>query len=251
MSEKLASLIVVVFFLGASAFFVLKAREDGLPRDVPVDDAKPEFSEPSEMRVYRSRLVADLKSKGVSDDRLINVFGRLPRHLFFGGGIGEKAYLNFPLSLSESRRALKPSDIAFNVQTVQPSSSDRVLEVGAAEGYKTAVLASLAGSVYSIEADQKIAENTRERLSQLGFSNIEVVVSDPVKGLLDHAPYDIIIVNLAVKDIPLHMSEQLAPDGVMMLPLVETDVYQRMTLITRINGSVSTREYGIVRLDPM
>jgi protein-L-isoaspartate(D-aspartate) O-methyltransferase len=139
--------------------------------------------------------------------------------------------------------------VAYVVQAIRPNPKERVLEVGTGSGYQTAVLASLSGVVYSVEKEGTLAEDASKTLETLGIENAHVKEGDPLKGWPENAPYDVIIVNNAVSDIPYHLSAQLAEDGRMILPLRESDAYQRLTIVSRVSGKVETQPLIIVRFD--
>jgi protein-L-isoaspartate(D-aspartate) O-methyltransferase len=110
---------------------------------------------------------------------------------------------------------------------------DTVLEIGTGCGYQTAVLAQLAGKVYSVEIVAPLAEAAAGRLAKLGYDNVEVRNDDGRKGWPERAPFDCIIVTAAAEDIPLTLFEQLSQDGRMVLPVGAPHQSQHLYLVTR------------------
>jgi protein-L-isoaspartate(D-aspartate) O-methyltransferase len=249
MDERAVAALVLVFFLVSSVYVI---QRFGL-RDVVVqrtaDVAAPVFGDEPEDKALRSNMVSEISAMNITDAMVLEVMGALPRHLFLPSGLRGQAYSNFPLPIGFNRTTPQPYYVAYVVQAIRPNPKERVLEVGTGSGYQTAVLASLSGVVYSVEKEGTLAEDASKTLETLGIENAHVKEGDPLKGWPENAPYDVIIVNNAVSDIPYHLSAQLAEDGRMILPLRESDAYQRLTIVSRVSGKVETQPLIIVRFD--
>jgi protein-L-isoaspartate(D-aspartate) O-methyltransferase len=126
-----------------------------------------------------------------------------------------------------------------------------VLEVGTGSGYQAAVLAELAGQVFSIERYRTLADRARAMLARLGYSNVTVVAGDGFNGLPEHAPYDRIIVTAAAETVPEKLTEQLAAGGIMVLPLGEHDGPQRIVKLTLGEGGLTRQDLLGVRFVPL
>lgn len=251
MDERAVAFLIIFLFLASSVYLYQKTGIVGKP---PVDSEgieKPLFSEGPEVTVLRKRMVDDIKAKGVNDSEVLMVIEAVPRHLFLPENARSQAYSGFPLSIRGNRSIPQAYYVAYIAGAVKPGIGDKVLEVGSGIGYQTAVLASLAGQVYAVEADRELAEAARDTLKSLGVINAYVKVGDPFKGWGENAPYDIIIVNQAVAEIPPHLTQQLSGEGRIIIPLIEEDAYQRLTLIDRGNDTTKTTKLELVRFDHM
>lgn len=249
MDDRIIAFFIIFLFLASSVYLYQKTRIVNIQ---PVDSGvieKPLFSESPEFTVLRKQMVEDIETKGISDTDVLKVMGVVPRHLFLPENVRSQAYSGFPLQVRGNRSIPQAYYVAYIAGAVKPNVGDKVLEVGSGIGYQTAVLASLAGQVYAIEADRELAEAARETLKSLDVSNAYVKVGDPFKGWGENAPYDIIIVNYAVTEIPSHLIQQLSSEGRIIIPLIEKDAYQRLTLIDRANGTIKTRQLEMVRFD--
>ncbi|MFH1788568.1 MAG: protein-L-isoaspartate O-methyltransferase [Candidatus Altiarchaeota archaeon] len=251
MGEKVAAILVVFVLIVVSAF-VLERGKPALNAPLVGDDSyETVFSESPEYKVLRKKMVEDIKAKGVSDPEVLLVIGKTPLHVFVLEKVRTQAYSGFPLAIGRNRTMQQAYYTAYVAETVKPSAEDRVLEVGAGTGYQTAVLASLAGEVYAVESEREFTEAIRDNLETLGIGNVRVREADPSRGWEENAPYDIIVVNLGVKDIPPHLTEQLAGEGRIIAPLIEDGAYQRLTLIDKANGTTKTARLEMVRFDLM
>ena len=128
----------------------------------------------------------------------------------------------------------------------------RVLEIGTGSGYQTAVLAELAGKVFSLECVEKLAAPARDRLAGMGYANVEVDTGDGFDGWPDKSPFDAIIVTAAPERIPEALVEQLAPGGRMVIPLGRVHETQFLTLVTKdADGRVGEQNMLPVAFVPM
>ena len=127
----------------------------------------------------------------------------------------------------------------------------RVLEVGTGSGYQAAVLSRLAREVVSIERYRTLAEQARARLAALGYDNVEVVVGDGLAGVPGRAPYDRIVVTAAAEEVPQALIDQLADDGVMVLPLGPHDGSQHIVKLTKSKTGVARENLIAVRFVPL
>lgn len=248
MDERVIAAAIIIAFVLASAYFLGASKKVRSPPQ-EAEAEKPRFHEDPSETALRQHMVDDLQAGNITDQRLLEAVGGIPRHLFLPQELRQQAYTGFPLPIGFNRTTPQPYYVAYVVQTTHPGPKERVLEVGTGSGYQTAVLASLSKDVYSIESQTRLAEAAAETLKTLGIENAHVREGDPLKGWPENAPYDLIVVNNAVSDIPYHLSGQLAPEGRMIFPLRESDAYQRLTLVSRKAGTVETQQLIIVRLD--
>ena len=154
-------------------------------------------------------VAAQLRQRGIRDERVLSVMERVPRHLFVPAEKLEQAYEDQPIVIEAEQTISQPYIVAAMLEAVHLRPQDIVLEVGTGSGYQTALLAELATRVYSIERYAFLANLAEQRLRNLGYNDIEVVVGDGTLGLPQHAPYDVIVVAAAAPRVPPALVQQL------------------------------------------
>jgi protein-L-isoaspartate(D-aspartate) O-methyltransferase len=164
-------------------------------------------------------LVAASRAQGVRDPRLLEAIAAIPRAQFVPPDLAAHAYQDAPLPIPHGQVTTQPSLVAQMVEALELSSSDRVLEIGTGFGWQTAVLAHLAGEVWSVERWEDIAHTARMHLERHSVDNATVVVGDGSAGLPEHAPYDAILVAAAFPQVPAPLVEQLAEGGRLVQPI--------------------------------
>jgi protein-L-isoaspartate(D-aspartate) O-methyltransferase len=168
----------------------------------------------------RDRLVERLKAEGIADRRVLDVIGRLPRHLFVEEALASRAYEDTALPIGLSQTISQPWVVARMTEAlIEGKVPDKVLEVGTGSGYQAAVLAALVKNVYTVERIEELLRNARRRFRKLGIENIRSRHADGRLGWAEHAPYDAIILTAAGEEIDADLFAQLAPDGVLVAPV--------------------------------
>ena len=193
---------------------------------------------------------AQLRSRGITDQRVLDAMARVPRHEFALERYRDQAYEDHPLPIAEGQTISQPYIVAIMLQALALKASDRVLEIGTGSGYVTALLVELTGEVISIERHATLANAARELLSRLGYSKATVVVGDGTRGFAECAPYDAILVSAAASELPLELVEQLAEGGRLMIP-VGCDDSQQLHLIEKRNGKPKTTLREMCRFVPL
>ena len=158
-------------------------------------------------------ILNQVRSWGVLDEHVLELLRKIPREHFVAIGHEKLAYADTMLPLAADRFTLPPKLEARLFQALNPQPHDRVLEVGTGSGYLTALLASSAEYVTSIESDEGIAQIARERLRGESLDNVRIEIGDATAGWIKHAPYDAILVNGAMAELPEEFIAQLAPGG--------------------------------------
>lgn len=185
------------------------------------------------------------------DTKVQEAMARVPRHLFVPKDQQPYAYENRPLPIGHGQTISQPSVVALMTQLLQPRKDDRVLEIGTGSGYQAAVLAELAGGVFTIEIVEPLALEARERLARLGYRNVEVRAGDGYKGWEEHAPFDAIMVTAGAEEVPPPLIRQLKPGGRMVIPVGPAQSIQYLTLIEKqADGSIRSRQVLPVRFVP-
>lgn len=185
--------------------------------------------------------------KGVLEERILTVMLRIPRHLFVPQAIGHLAYQDMPLPIGFEKTISQPYMCALMTDLLAPERHETVLEVGTGLGYQTAVLAELAGHVWSVEIVEEFADSAQLRLGQLGYTNVDIRVGDGSRGWSEHAPYDKIMVAAAAEEVPGALLEQLKPTGRIVMPLGPADVQHLTTIDKDASGVVRKRAVIPVR----
>jgi protein-L-isoaspartate(D-aspartate) O-methyltransferase len=173
-----------------------------------------------------------IEARGISDARVLRTMGVIPRHLFVDEGLIEQAYNGSPLPIGEHQTISQPYIVALMTQALELKGRERVLEIGTGCGYQTAVLASLADRVFSVERIASLAASARKILDKLNFYNVAIRVGDGSYGWREEAPFDAIITTAGAPEIPQYLVEQLAAGGRMVVPVGGRDV-QTLYKLTR------------------
>ena len=201
--------------------------------------------------VGRMEFLLSLRRRGISDAAVLRAMEEVPREDFVDGEYSNLAYADQALPISCGQTISQPYVVAYMSEQLDVKPQHRVLEVGTGSGYQTAVLAHLAGEVISIERYRTLAEMARRRLAQLALRNVTVVLGDGLAGVPQHAPYDRIIVTAAAERIPEVLTDQLAADGIMVLPLGPHGDAQRVVRLTKAGDTLQREDLMWVRFVPL
>ncbi len=160
-----------------------------------------------------------MAARGVRDARVLAAVRTVPRAAFSPPGERDGAYEDVPLAIGHGQVTSQPSLVASMVEALALSGEERVLEVGTGLGWQTALLATLAGEVWSVERFAELADAARESLAAEGIENAHVVVGDGSEGLPEHAPFEAIVVTAAHSAVPPPLAEQLTLGGRLVQPI--------------------------------
>ncbi|MCS6937201.1 MAG: protein-L-isoaspartate(D-aspartate) O-methyltransferase [Candidatus Bipolaricaulota bacterium] len=189
----------------------------------------------------RQRMVQHLAAQGITDKNVLHAMQRIPRHLFVANSLWDQAYADHPLPIEQNQTISQPYIVALMTQALQLQKSDRVLEIGTGSGYQTAILAELAGQVYTIERFPQLSQKAQRLLREAGYTNIRYRVGDGSLGWPEEAPFDKIIVTAAAPEVPSSLLAQLADPGRMVIPVGGRQV-QTLLLIRRENQELFKEE---------
>jgi len=182
----------------------------------------------------RTMVEAQLRTRGIADQRVLDAMLRVPRHEFVTEPYRRQAYEDHPLPIGEDQTISQPYIVASMLEALALTPTDKVLEVGTGSGYVTALLAELAAQVISVERHATLATEARRTLDALGYKNVKVVVGDGTQGYPAEAPYDAITVAAAAPALPPRLLAQLNEGGRMIIPVGPPE-NQQLQLI-RIQG---------------
>jgi protein-L-isoaspartate(D-aspartate) O-methyltransferase len=178
----------------------------------------------------------------IADQRVLDAIRRVDRSLFVPEDLKNSAELDQPLPIGYSQTISQPYIVAYMSAALSIEKHHKVLEIGTGSGYQCAVLAELAGEVYSVERIPELSEHARSVLEDLGYRNVTCVSGDGKQGLRKHAPYDRIIVTAAAAFIPPALVDQLVTNGLIVLPLGERGGVQRLILGRKLaSGTLEAR----------
>lgn len=196
-----------------------------------------------------SMVDGQLRTRDITDPRVLRVMGKVPRHLFVPENIRRHAYLDGPLPIGHDQTISQPYIVAYMTQALDPRKTDKVLEIGTGSGYQAAVLAELVADVYTIEIVEPLAQSAKELLGKLGYDNVHVRAGDGYAGWPEAAPFDAIIVTCAPDHIPQPLIDQVAVGGRLVIPV--GDFHQEIVIVTKTEKGVMQRETIAVRFVPM
>lgn len=178
------------------------------------------WTEDPQARPLREALVRELVARGdVTVPSVIEALRLVPRHLFVPHASMARSYHNRPLLLDEDQTVSQPSIVARMTEALELQGHERVLEIGTGSGYQSAILATLAREVFSVERIELLARAAAERLARLGYANVQVRLGDGFAGWPDEAPFDRIIVTAAPREMPATLLEQLVLGGTLVAPI--------------------------------
>lgn len=188
--------------------------------------------------ILRKRMVQEqLMPRGIKNKNVLDAFRKVERHKFIPENLKNSAYADFPIPIDEGQTISQPYIVALMTECLNLTREDKVLEIGTGSGYQTAILAELAGEVYSIERFEVLAQKAQTLLSDLGYKNIKIKADDGTLGWKEAAPFDKIIITAASPKIPMPLTEQLKENGKLILPLGET-LSQVLTLVEKKKGEL-------------
>jgi len=200
-------------------------------------------------RRTRMRLVQRLKESGIESDRVLDVMGQVPRHIFLDEALSHRAYEDTSLPIGYGQTLSQPYIVARMTELLLRHEPARVLELGTGSGYQTAVLSQLFGQIYSVERIKPLQDRARDRLRQLNIRNVMLKHADGGMGWPERGPFDGIIVTAAPMEVPSELLDQLADGGVLVAPVGEE--HQVLVEVIRNGDRFERRELEPVRFVPL
>jgi protein-L-isoaspartate(D-aspartate) O-methyltransferase len=183
-----------------------------------------------------------LRARGISSERVMEVMSVLPRHRFVSGSHRTDAYGDFPLPIGRGQTISQPYMVGLMSEELHLHGKEKVLEVGTGSGYQTAVLAELAAEVCTVELIPVLLERARALLGELGYLNVRYRAGDGSAGWAEAAPFDAILVAAASARIPGALTAQLADNGVLVIPVGRSQAYQTLITVRRHGDRLEQRE---------
>ena len=199
----------------------------------------------------RKQLVEQLRSKGITDDRVLNAINTVPRHFFLDSAFDKIAYEDRAFPIAEGQTISQPYTVAYQTQLLQVKRTDKVLEIGTGSMYQAVVLAEMGARVYTIERQKKLFEHNKQFCYPSEYPGIKFFYGDGFEGLPAFAPFDKIIITAAAPFVPPKLVAQMKTGGLMVIPVDEGNK-QRMLRITKLaDGSYSEELFDYFSFVPM
>lgn len=197
----------------------------------------------------RKALVEELARKGITDQRVLEAIGKIPRHIFLDSSLDNISYQDKALPIGCSQTISQPFTVAFQTQLLDIKANDKVLEIGTGSGYQTSVLCEMKAKVFSIERHKPLFIRAKSVLEILKY-NPKCFFGDGNKGLPTYSPFDKIIITCGAKTIPTELISQMKIGGVLVIPI--GDETQTMYRITKISEKeLSKEKFGDFKFVPM
>ncbi len=192
-----------------------------------------------------------LRSRGVTNTRVLEAMEKIDRGAFLRGLFAERAYEDMPLPIACGQTISQPSVVGLMTQALDVPARAKVLEVGTGSGYQAAILSRLARRVYTLDRHRRLVQEARGLFEAMDLTNITAITADGSRGLPDQAPFDRIIVTAAAEDPPGPLLAQLAEGGIMVLPVGQSDHVQSLIKVTRTPDGFEYDELLPVRFVPL
>ena len=199
----------------------------------------------------KMRFLFALRSRGVTDARVLTAMELVDRGLFVKGLFADRSYEDMPLPIACGQTISQPSVVGLMTQALNVQPRDTVLEVGTGSGYQAAILSQLARRVYTVDRYKRLVREAADLFRDLGLVNITAMVADGSYGLPDQAPFDRIIVTAAAEDPPGPLLAQLKIGGIMVVPVGQSDTVQTLIKVTRSDAGFDYEELRPVRFVPL
>jgi len=198
----------------------------------------------------RQKLVLELKSKGITDVRILQAFSDIPSHLFLDQTFAEWAYRDVAFPIDADQTISQPYTVAVQTILLDVSKGDKVLEIGTGSGFQACVLSHIGAKVYTIERQRKLFEKTEKLLREIGFGSIRTLYGDGFEGAPRFAPFDRIIITAGASEMPEKLLEQLRPGGIMVIPFGEGDDKDMLRIQKQEDGTLKVEKRGKFRFVP-
>jgi len=197
----------------------------------------------------RKRLVEQVRKMGVTDQSVLDVIAKLPRHIFVDEALASRAYENTALPIGHGQTISQPYIVGLMTQTLFNKPREKILEIGTGCGYQTAILAPLCEKVVSVERIVKLHRQARDRLYDLGVRNVVFRHGDGFAGMHEFAPYDGILAAAVSNDVPAELIDQLAIGGRVVMPVGRDDKQSLIVIDKTVSGLIQ-KEIEAVRFVP-
>ena len=199
----------------------------------------------------RKKLVDVIKSKGITDEKVLSAIGNIPRHFFLDSAFDEVAYEDRAFPITAGQTISQPYTVAYQTQLLEIKPFAKVLEIGTGSAYQASVLAEIGAQVFTIERQKKLFESNKKFSYIKKYPGIKFFYGDGYEGLPTYAPFDRILITAAAPDIPQKLVTQLKRGGMMVIPVGTGDM-QTMKRITKLeDGTIKEDAFALFSFVPM
>ena len=199
----------------------------------------------------RIKLIMSLRRQAVTDGRVLAAIERVPREVFVPDAFRARAYDDNALPIGHDQTISQPAVVGYMTQELEVGARMRVLEIGTGSGYQAAVLSKLCRRVYTIERRRPLLREAEARFARLRISNVTTRWDDGARGWPEQAPFERILVTAAPPDVPPALLDQLAPDGIMVLPVGDSGDDQQLLKCRKRDGEIDYSTLWPVRFVPL
>jgi protein-L-isoaspartate(D-aspartate) O-methyltransferase len=207
------------------------------------------FEDNYKQRGLRNKLVKTLRLKGILDEKVLAAIAKVPRHIFFDDALLIHAYEDKAFPIGEGQTISQPYTVAFQTEKLEIKPGDKVLEIGTGSGYQACILLELGAKVFTIEYNLVLFQKTKETLPKLGYKPF-FFQGDGSKGLPAKAPFDKIIVTAGAPAVPQALTNQLAENGILIIPVGNRES-QKMLRIRKRNGKLTQEQFDAFAFVPL
>ncbi|GAA4332123.1 protein-L-isoaspartate(D-aspartate) O-methyltransferase [Flaviaesturariibacter amylovorans] len=209
------------------------------------------FPDSPRQQKQRRTLVAEIRRKGIADERVLEAIGRVPRHLFMSAGYSEDAYVDSAFPIGEGQTISQPYTVAYQTALLQVEPGQRVLEIGSGSGYQAAVLGAMGAAVYSVERIAALYHRLATQPWRPLYPDVHFYYGDGNEGLPQEAPFDRVLITAAAPDWSDVLLEQLLPGGCLVLPFDNGGAHQQMLRLWKEEGGVRREAFGFFSFVPL
>jgi protein-L-isoaspartate(D-aspartate) O-methyltransferase len=199
----------------------------------------------------RKKLRDVIRTKGITDEKILEAIHRIPRHFFLDSAFDDVAYEDRAFPIGEGQTISQPYTVAYQTWLLQLRPFEKVLEIGTGSAYQACVLAELGVQVYTIERQKKLFELNKSFAHLKKYPNIKFFYGDGYEGLPTYAPFDKVLITAAAPEIPSKLIDQLKPGGMMVLPLGVGEVQQMKRVTKLVNGAIKEEVFDNFSFVPM
>jgi protein-L-isoaspartate(D-aspartate) O-methyltransferase len=199
----------------------------------------------------RKKLVETVRSKGITDERVLKALEAVPRHFFLDSAFDELAYDDRAFPIGEGQTISQPYTVAYQSQLLDTKAFHKVLEIGTGSAYQAVVLAEMGVQVYTIERQKKLFNENKNFALLKKYPSIKFFFGDGYEGLPTYAPFDRILITAAAPEIPPKLIDQLKAGGKMVIPLGSGEVQQMMRVTRLENGALKEEVFDRFSFVPM
>src|ERR1043165_3286599 len=199
----------------------------------------------------RRKLVETVRSKGITDERVLAAIENIPRHFFLDSAFDEKAYEDKAFPIAAGQTISQPYTVAYQSQLLEVKPHEKVLEIGTGSAYQACVLAEIGAKAFTIERHRKLYETNKNFHFIKKYPNIKLFYGDGYEGLPTYAPFDKVLITAAAPIVPVKLITQMKVGGMMVLPFGGGDVQVMKRLIKQEDGSIKEEVFDRFSFVPM